>query len=322
MTFYLERLTVFCVSPCTKLMVQREDPARRIRNEMKPRHAVVASSTMMTGSNTSPQSTAVLPCATASPAVLASATAVAAQATSVSLRLAGVEDAGLRVARTGTAPRCRSRDQSRTSRNRRHPLPTCRFPLCVAKLRLPGSGASDFGESDPRLARAGLTPRRGPFAKSRQPRRCRPLPPAGWFALCAAAPRPSGPAASSPGKSNTRLARPESRQARGLRDPQAACWAPLERIARGCRGAVRRGGHAPPLPWCGSAWRTRLFHRDGACGGGGRRRDCAASPRRDPPELAGCPRRRLRRIRAWLGDESGDGALLKTIHPPEFRLDR
>ena len=73
----------------------------------------------------------------------------------------------------------------------------------------------------------------------------------------------------------------------GLRDPQAACWNPLERIARGCRGAVRCGGHAPPLPWCGSAWRTRLFHRDGACGGGGRRRDCAASPRRDPPRRGG-----------------------------------
>ena len=68
-----------------------------------------------------------------------------------------------------------------------------------------------------------------------------------------------------------------------------------EAVAAQCAAAaMRRSGHAPPLPWSGSAWRTRLFHRDGVCGGGGRRRDCAASPRRDPPELAGCPRRRLR----------------------------
>ena len=254
----------------------------------------VASSARMAGPNTSPHSAAAFPCAIAPPAAPASAPAVAVHATSARLRPAGVGNAGLRLARAGMALPRRSRGQSRTSRNRRHPPPTCRFPLCAATLRLPGSGASGFGESGPRVARAGLTPRRGPFAKSRQSRRRRPLPSTGQFALCAASQRPSGPAASSPGKSNTRLARPESRQARGLRDPQAACWAPLERIARGCRGAVRRGGHAPPLPWCGSAWRTRLFHRDGACGGGGRRRDCAASPRRDPPELAGCPRRWLR----------------------------
>ena len=50
----------------------------------------------------------------------------------------------------------------------------------------------------------------------------------------------------------------------------------------------------PLLSWGRSAWRMRLFHRDGVFGGGRRRRDCTASHRRDSPELAGCPLRRLR----------------------------